>query len=130
MAGERRYTRIPPESTGDRIYMVHSARIPYTGKDSAYNWEIGGFYTVDDGNTNAVTLEVHGVWEETATSGYIEVQYDKDTTNRTERQPGNTEAIKDSGGTTRATVNGTIENIYINTNHIMGFNNPEYGYRK
>jgi len=127
MAGERRYTRIPPESTGDRIYMVHSARIPYTGKDSAYNWEIGGFYTVDDGNTNTVTLHVHGVWEDTPTSGYIEVHYDKDTKNRTERQPGNTQAIIDSGGTTRATVTGTIEDIYINTNHIMGYDNPEYG---
>jgi hypothetical protein len=27
MAGEREYTRIPPESTGDRVGMVHTAVI-------------------------------------------------------------------------------------------------------
>jgi hypothetical protein len=60
MAGERRYTRIPPESTGDRIYMGHTARIPYTGKNANYNWQIGEFYTVDDGVGNTVTLHIHG----------------------------------------------------------------------
>ena len=127
MAGERRYTRIPPESTGDRIYMVHTARIPYDNKDAAYSWQIGEFYTVDDGSSNTVTIHLHGVWEETTTTGYIEVHYDKNTTNITNRQPGNLENIIDSDSVVRARVNGTIEDIYVNTNHIMGYDNPEFG---
>lgn len=127
MAGERRYTRIPPESTGDRIYMIHTARIPYDNKDSAYVWQIGEFYTVDDGNSNTVTIHIHGVWEETSTTGYLEVHYDKNTKNITNRQPGNLENIIDSDSVVRARVNGTIEDIYVNTNHIMGYDNPEFG---
>jgi len=127
MAGERRYTRIPPESTGDRIYMVHTARIPYSGKATDYVWQIGEFYTVDDGSSNTVTIHVHGVWEETSVSGYLEVHYDKNTKNITNRKPGDGELIYDSDGISRATVTGTIEDIYVNTNHIMGYDNPEYG---
>jgi hypothetical protein len=127
MAGERRYTRIPPESTGDRIYMVHTARIPYDGKNANYNWQIGEFYTVDDGVGNTVTLHLHGVYEVNTTQGFIDVHYDKNTTNITNRQPGNTQQIFDEGGTSRATVNGTIEDIYVNTNHIVGYDNPEFG---
>jgi hypothetical protein len=135
MAGERRYTRIPPESTGDRIYMVHTARIPYTGKNANYNWQIGEFYTVqigefytvDDGVGNTVTLHIHGVYEVNTAQGFIDVHYDKNTTNITNRQPGDTEQIFDEGGTPRATVNGTIEDIYVNTNHIVGYDNPEFG---
>ena len=127
MAGERRYTRIPPESTGDRIYMVHTARIPYTGKNANYNWQIGEFYTVDDGVGNTVTLHIHGVYEVNTAQGFIDVHYDKNTTNITNREPGDTQQIFDEGGTPRATVNGTIEDIYVNTNHIVGYDNPEFG---
>ena len=130
MAGERRYTRIPPESTGDRIYMVHTARIPYVNKvDANYNWKIGEFYTVQDQTTNTITFHVHGVWEETSTSGYLEVHYDKNTKNITERQPGPARDIFDSDGVKIAeTANPTgVEDIYVNTNHIMGYDNPEYG---
>ena len=41
MAGEKRFTRIPPESTGDRLYMVHTAEIEFVQKLDAQGGDTG-----------------------------------------------------------------------------------------
>ena len=52
MAGEKRFTRIPPESTGDRLYMVHTAEIEFVqkldaqGGDTDHVWNVGKRYDI------------------------------------------------------------------------------------
>lgn len=126
MAGERRYTRIPPESTGDRILMKHTVEIPYDGKNPSYNWVIGETYTITGGGGSTFDIHVHKVSETTTTSGFLQVHYE-DGAMFDNLGAVNDQNINDSDGTTRAQVNGTPIDIYINTNHIVGYDNPSYG---
>ena len=71
--GDRRFTRIPPESTGDRIYQVHTAEIEYESKSAGHVWQIGKMYNVDGFGT----VHVHGVYEDTSTTGILAVHYNK-----------------------------------------------------
>ena len=136
MAGERRFTRIPPESSGDRIYMKHTSTIPYDGKDPAYIWKIGEIYVIEGnfGDTIYCTLnavdEVDENGAASTTKGYIHVRYER--TNEFQ----NYNAVDDQNiyengqnlgvDTPKALVNGTAYDVYGNTNHIIGYNNPSY----
>ena len=128
MAGEKRYTQIPPRSTGDRMYMIHTAEIefePNTGGNSVgYEWKIGRRYIID-GFTGS-TVHVHGVYDRNNGTGILAVHY-------------NTEAKYDNyvpsvGSVIRDPDDNTIKgqvkevyDVYIPAQNIMGYDNPEHG---
>lgn len=122
MAGERNFLRVPPDSTGKRIRLKHTAQVGYTGKTSGYAWRLGERYLV----TGGWTIHVHGIFEETATSGLLEVHYAKTQTyNNTSPVAGNT--ITDPLTSTVVATISTVTDVYVNSNHIIGYDNPEYG---
>lgn len=126
MAGERRFTRIPPESTGDRIYLKHTVDIPYDNKAVEYAWEIGGFYTISGGGGDTMTIHIHDVSETSDTEGVLHCHYDGSSTFQN-IVAADDQLIRDSGNITRAYVNGEPIDLYVNSNHIIGYSNPEYG---
>lgn len=130
MAGERKYTRIPPESTGDRVRMVHTAELRYDGKDVSHSWVIGDHYylTGASNSNNDFSIHVHGVEEETSTTGVLSVHYQKLARHNGYTPEDDQSIRKDSNsGSIVATVNGLPEDLYIPGYNIVGFDNPEYG---
>jgi len=135
MAGERNFTRIPPESTGARVYMVHSMYIPYDGADANFDWVIGDRYYINGNSGDSITVHVHGVFRDAgATSGVLSVHIvGQDRFNNL--TPINDQDIRSDSftGTVRAQVNGTINttnafhDVFIPTTNIMGYDNPEHG---
>ena len=78
MAGEKRYTRIPPESTGDRVYMIHTAEVEFkNGGNSAtatygnHDWKTGERYDV----AGFGMVHVHGVYDRQDGTGILAVHY-------------------------------------------------------
>jgi hypothetical protein len=72
-------------------------------------------------------MHVHGVYELTSTTGYIEVHYSRSATfNNLTPQPGENITLD---GVTIAQVHPTLEvrDVWVNTNHITSYDNPEYG---
>ena len=127
MAGEKRYTRIPPESTGDRVYMVHTAEIEFSngGEDAGstygpHAWEIGDRYTV----AGFGLVHVHGVYDRKNGTGILAVHYNK--TAKFENTVPAVDALISLDGVTVGQV-VTAYDVYIPTQNIMGFDNPEYG---
>jgi len=122
MSGERNFTRIPPDSTGKRVRLKHTAQISYTGKTpSDYNWVIGERYTLA---TSGWTVHVHGVYE-SGTSGILEVHYSK-SAQYENLNPTVGEDIQDSDGVVRGVVSTSVD-VWINSNNIIGYDNPENG---
>ena len=122
MAGERNYLRVPPDSTGKRVRLKHSAQISYTNKTPGYVWKIGERYLLQSG----WTVHVHGVYETTSTTGILEVHYAKSAT-YDNLSPSNGQTITDTDtSTVVATVSSAVD-VYINSNHIIGYDNPENG---
>lgn len=124
MAGERKYTRIPPESTGDRVYMVHTAEITYKNKNTindTHAWKVGEIYTiVGFGN-----VHVHGELTTGTGTGVLSVHY-----NESSRYDGSTpsaDARIQYEGVDIAEVD-TLYDVYIPAQNIMGYDNPEYGW--
>lgn len=131
MAGERKYTRIPPESTGDRVYMIHTAELRYDAKDTNHTWKVGDRYYLSGASdtNNNFSIHVHGVVEETSTTGVLSIHY-QGSAKHAGYTPENDQYIrKDSiSGDIVATVNGAPYDIYIPAQNIMGWDNPEYGW--
>ena len=122
MAGERNYLRVPPDSTGKRVRLKHSAQISYINKTPGYVWKIGERYLLQSG----WTVHVHGVYETTSTTGILEVHYAKSAT-YDNLSPSNGQTITDQDtSTVVATVSSAVD-VYINSNHIIGYDNPENG---
>jgi hypothetical protein len=130
MAGEKKFTRIPPESTGDRVYMIHTAELPYKNKDPNHVWQIGQMYNLTGGldSNNDFSIHIHGVNEETSTTGVLAVHYSKDAKHQN-FNPENNQDIRFGGidGSIVGNVNGTAYDLYIPAQNIMGWDNPEYG---
>ena len=118
--GDRRFTRIPPESTGDRIYQVHTAEIEYQSKSAGHVWQIGQRYNVDGFGM----VHVHGVYEDSSTTGILAVHYNK-TAKFENLTPTAGEEIQ-LGGVNKAIVTSSYD-LFIPTANIMGYDNPEYG---
>ena len=120
--GDKRFTRIPPESTGDRVYMIHTAEIPFTsgGINVGHTWVIGGMYMIADFGM----VHVHGVYDKEDGTGLLSVHYNKD-----DKFEGNVPAsgknITYDGSTVGVT--GTAYDVYVPAQNIMGYDNPEYG---
>lgn len=122
MAGERNFLRIPPDSTGKRIRLKHTAQVAYNSKLGGYNWVIGRNYTV----TGGWSMHVHGVFESSSTEGILEVHYNKTATyNNLTPVAGNT--ITDSITSTVVATVASATDVYINAQNIIGYDNPEYG---
>lgn len=120
--GERNYLRIPPDSTGKRIRLKHTAEVFYNNKLSGYVWRIGDHYQISSG----FTMHVHGVFEETLTAGILEVHYSKSATyNNLSPVAGDT-IIDPETSTVVATVVSALD-VWINTQNLIGYDNPEYG---
>ena len=126
--GARRFSRIPPESTGDRMYMVHTAEIEYNGKQAldtargtTHEWKIGTRY--DIGGAFG-TVHVHGVYEKTADTGILAVHYNK-TAKFENTVPAAASTISLSGDQKASVV--AAYDVFIPTTNIMGYDNPEYG---
>lgn len=125
MAGERNYLRVPPDSTGKRLRLKHAAQIAYTGKLGGYMWKIGEHYQLVTGSGNW-TVHVHGYYEETSTTGILEVHYSKSATYTNLNPAAGNTIVDPSTGTAVATVSSATE-VYINTQNIIGYDNPENG---
>ena len=129
MAGEKRYTRIPPESTGDRIYQVHTAEIEFSdggkGGSNPHTFVIGDRYDIQDFGGDG-TVHVHGVYDRGGGTGILAVHY-----NKAAKFDNFVPAVGKKiyiQGTTQ--IVGTVDvayDVYIPTTNIMGFDNPEFG---
>lgn len=122
MAGERNYLRVPPDSTGKRLRIKHSAQIEYNNKTPGYTWKVGSNYQLSAG----WNVHVHGVYELTSTTGVLEVHYAKGAT-YTNLSPAAGNGIVDLA--TSATVATVVSSndVWINAQNIIGYDNPEYG---
>lgn len=123
MAGERNYLRVPPDSTGKRVRLKHSAQLTYTGKTPGYQWKPDTYYTLA---VSGWELHVHEINELTTTSGVIDVSYDK-SAEFTNLAPATGEGIKDQVTNTVIALAGVVTDIYNNASNIVGFENPTNG---
>jgi len=122
MAGERNYLRVPPDSSGKRVRLKHSAQVFYTNKTPGYVWKIGNRYLLQSG----WTVHVHGVHETNSTNGVLEVHYAKSATYENLSPAGDQTITDTDTSTVVATVVSAVD-VYINSNHIIGYDNPENG---
>lgn len=125
MAGERLYTRIPPESTGDRIRVGHTAIIAYDNLQGGQSFKNDEFYIVKNVGGD-LEIHVHDVIQTSGTAGQIFIHYEHlDEWNGETAEDG--VQIQDQNGTYIADVNGTETPLYTNVTQIVGQGNPTYG---
>jgi hypothetical protein len=131
MAGEKRFTRIPPESTGDRVYMIHTAEIEYKTFNSVplgttnHVWQIGERYDIA-GFGGSGKVHVHGVYERGDGTGILAVHYNK-TAKFENNEPTQNANISYENEGAVAQVEAWYD-VYIPAQNIMGYDNPEYGW--
>ena len=130
MAGERRYTRIPPESTGDRIKVSNRIVLPYDTKDAGHQWQTGQIYTVTGDPELGVTgqtmeMVVNSALEASTAAGVLYVTFDQES-QYYNKEPLDNQEIRDSDNNLVAYVNGTYYSEYINQTQIVGNTNSEY----
>lgn len=128
MTGERRFTRIPPESTGDRIYQIATAEIAFTsgGSSIGHTWQIGEQYSIQDFGGNG-KVHVHGQFDAGDGTGLLAVHYNK-TAKFQNLSPLAGKQIYYPAGTTNVVgVVGESYDVMVPTTNIMGFDNPEFG---
>ena len=132
MAGERRFTRIPPESSGDRVSVTHSYEVPYDGLQNNHIWKVGETYLIS-GNPGGipgpnVTFTLNSVNAIDATSGVLHITFDDQSMYEGDQILEDQDILyPDVGGSIVATVNIGFYSIYVNNQQIVGRNNPEYG---
>lgn len=122
MAGERKFTRIPPASTGNRVTLEPHAILPYDNRTGAF--VVDSFVTLA---TSGITAHVHSIFPTNSTSGFLGVHYDV-----TSMFAGLTPTAGENiqyNGVTIATVSNTntAYDLYTNNAVIVGKNNPDYG---
>lgn len=122
MAGERNFLRVPPDSTGKRVKLKHTAQVFYQNKTNGYEWKQGAFYLLGDG----WTIHVHGFFETSSSAGVLEVHYNKSAVYNNLVPTVGTN-ITDQDTSTAVAQVLAFNDVFINTNHIIGYDNPEYG---
>lgn len=122
MAGEKSYLRVPPDSTGKRIKLRHAAQVSYQNKTAGYAWKVGSFYALGEG----WNIHVHGIFEVNAATGVLEVHYARSSVYNNVDPVAGTNIIDLDTGTPVAQVSSFVD-VFINTQHILGWDNPEYG---
>ena len=123
MAGERNYLRVPPDSTGKRVRLKHSAQLTYTGKTPGYQWKPDNYYELA---TSGWEIHVHEINELTSTSGVLDVSYDK-SAEFTNLIPASGEGIVDLVTNTVIAIAGTATDVFNNASNIVGYENPTNG---
>src|SRR5210317_1575828 len=127
MAGERTFLQVPPDSTGKRVRMTHTAEIFYNSLSPAgYAWDIGDRYFTTFSDEAVYSVHVHGVHQITSTTGVLEVHYAKSAKYNNLNPKVGANILDEDGVTVRAVVE-SFRDVYINSNHIIGYDNPEYG---
>lgn len=130
MAGERTFLQVPPDSTGKRVRMTHTAEIFYNNNDG-YTFHIGERYyaTFEDELQNEIltTIHVHGYHAISSATGILEVHYSKKAKLENLTPKINSSIIDEDGVTVLAAKIQSFRDIYVNSNHILGYDNPEYG---
>ena len=132
MAGEKTYLRIPPDSTGKRVKVIHTAQMFYNNAViDNYSWDIGEFYfapmtsgTVSVGN---IPFHVHGHQRLTETTGILEIHFNKTAKYNNYAFIIGGDIIDEDGVTKIAEIQD-VQEVYINAQNIMGYDNPEYGW--
>jgi len=127
MAGERKYTRIPPESTGDRVLLLHTQEVAFDQLQNSHIWQRDAQYTIT-GGASPITITLHRAITDTATTGYIVYEIDTDQNYLTAPDPqvGNAIRLGDAGGTIVAYISGSPYCVYINGQSIVGKDNSTY----
>jgi len=123
MAGERNYLRVPPDSTGKRVRLKHSAQLTYTGKTIGYQWKPDNYY---DLVSSGWEIHVHEIHETNSTSGYLDISYDA-VAEFNNLAPASGEGIRDQVTNTIIATAGTVTDVFNNTTNIVGFENPTNG---
>ena len=114
--GDRRFTRIPPESTGDRIRLEHIRAVPFDTLTGTFSVEDVVTFVTSNTTGEVIDVQVAG------TTGILYVLMavaDEDTT------PVDGEAIQ-VNSVTIAVTNGVGHCLYTNTTMLVGGNNPFY----
>lgn len=130
MAGEKRFTRIPPESTGDRLYMIHTAEIEYKtfnsvpGGTTNHVWQIGERYDIA-GFGGDGKVHVHGVFDRGDGTGILAVHYNKTAKFENFEPTQNSNISYESEGAVAQVE--SFYDVYVPAQNIMGYDNPEYG---
>lgn len=123
MAGEHNYLRVPPDSSGKRLRLKHSAQLTYTGRVNGYQWKPDTYYTLANSGWE---IHVHEIHEITNTSGVLDVSYGS-AAEFTNLIPAAGEGIRDQTTNLVIATAGTVIDIYNNTTNIVGFENPTNG---
>jgi len=123
MAGERNYLRIPPDSTGKRVRLKHSAQLSYTGKTVGYVWRPDTYYTLA---TSGWEIHVHEIHETSLTSGVLDISYESEA-EFNNLAPVLGEGIKDQRTNTSIALVNTVTDVYNNATNIVGFDKPTNG---
>jgi hypothetical protein len=123
MAGERNYLRVPPDSSGKRVRLKHSAQLAYTGKTLGYQWKPDNYYTLV---TSGWEIHVHEIHETSTTSGYLDISYDGNA-EFNNLAPASGEGIRDQATNQVIATAGAVIDVYNNTTNIVGFENPTNG---
>lgn len=121
MAGERNFLRVSPDGAGKRVRMKHTAQILYNNK-AAHTWQVDHYHL---GSVGGPEIHVHGWYELTATTGVLEVHYPKSYVYEN-TSPSIGQAIVTHSGTTVANIT-EVRDVFVNTNHLIGYDNPENG---
>jgi hypothetical protein len=123
MAGERNYLRVPPDSSGKRVRLKHSAQLTYTGKTLGYQWKSDNYYTL---TTSGWEIHVHEIHETSTTSGILDISYDS-AAEFNNLAPASGEGIRDQATNQVIATADTVIDIFNNTTNIVGFENPTNG---
>lgn len=122
MAGENLFTRIPPESTGDRIQLRQSVVLPY-GSKGGTDFILQDFYNLA---TSGIRIQVHEIYATDSTTGFLWCHF-SDTAIFNGEVPTTGENINDLDGNTIAVVTAGYYTINTNANTTVGYNNPQIG---
>ena len=123
MAGERNFLRLPPDSTGKRVRLKHSAQLTYTSKTVGYQWKPDNYYTLVNSGWE---IHVHEIHESTTTAGTLDISYDSDA-EFANLNPASGEGIRDQVTNAVIATVGVVTDVFNNTTNIVGFENPTNG---
>jgi hypothetical protein len=126
MAGERNYLRVPPDSTGKRVRMVHGALVIYSSKTSGYAWKPGREDYVFSTASGDWIFHLHHVYESSLTSGTLDLSYEFNKMyDGSAPVAGDTIKDPDTGSVVATVV--SVTDIYNNATNIVGYENPGHG---
>lgn len=127
MAGERNYIQVPPDSTGKKVRLVHTAQLFYKNATPNFAWDIGEHYSTTFSDSQVYDFHVHGHQAISTTTGILEVHYDKYVRYQNLTPNENANILDEDGVTVIGEVD-TYEDVYINAINITGFDNPEHAW--